>query len=117
VSLVINAAIAVAQAAIDAAEGALGIQSPSKVFEVRVGWQMAAGMAQGWERGIQALMPGTMGGLMPATAGIESGRTSYQANGGRGFIFNNYGRVDLHVDGEGNVDVNALMKKFRGSRI
>lgn len=41
------AAASAAKAALEAAKRALGIQSPSKLFEVEVGYQIGAGIAQG----------------------------------------------------------------------
>lgn len=42
-----EAAEEIAQAALSAAKSALGISSPSKVFEMQVGYQMSAGIAEG----------------------------------------------------------------------
>lgn len=70
---IMDAAIAAAQAALDAAKGFLGISSPSKVFEMQVGWQMAAGTARGWEHGLDRLMAPSFGGLTPAPVLASSG--------------------------------------------
>lgn len=82
-SWIVQAARNAAQAALDAAKGFLGIQSPSKVFEMQVGWQMAAGTAKGWERGLDRLIAPLLGGLMPtpALAGADNG---ISVSGGRG---------------------------------
>ena len=81
-SWIMDAAIAAAQAALDAAKGFLGIQSPSKVFEMQVGWQMAAGTALGWEKGLDRLFTPSFETLTPApvmasagAVGSSSGRT------------------------------------------
>lgn len=83
---IMDAAIEAAQAALDAAKGFLGIQSPSKVFEMQVGWQMAAGTALGWENGLDRLLPGTMGSLMPAPVSVSGGGVSMASNGRMGSI-------------------------------
>ena len=70
-SWIIDAARRAANAALQAAMGFLGIQSPSKVFEMQVGWQMAAGMAKGWTRGLGDMMPGTMQGVVPAVGSVS----------------------------------------------
>jgi hypothetical protein len=81
---IMDAAIAAAQAALDAAKGFLGIQSPSKVFEMQVGWQMAAGTARGWEQGLDRLLPGAMGGLAPAfVSDVGNGFGAVSSAGGR----------------------------------
>ncbi len=64
-----EAARTAAQAALDAAKGFLGIKSPSTVFETQVGWNMAAGVARGWERGLSTLLPAGTLNLQPAGAG------------------------------------------------
>lgn len=53
---------------LDVLQGALGIHSPSTVFEMQVGWQMAAGTALGWERGLDTLFDKTMNNLVPTPA-------------------------------------------------
>lgn len=71
--MMISAMRNIAAAALEAAKGFLGIRSPSKVFEMQVGWQMAAGTALGWERGLEALITPTLGNLSPTAAGANSG--------------------------------------------
>lgn len=44
-----DAAKSAAQAALDAAKGFLGIQSPSRLFQDQVGANMALGLVRGWE--------------------------------------------------------------------
>jgi len=78
---IMDAAIAAAQAALDAAKGFLGIQSPSKVFEMQVGWQMAAGTALGWEKGLDRLFTPSFEALTPAPAMASAGMVD--VNGGR----------------------------------
>lgn len=55
-SWIIDAARSAARAALNAAKGFLGIKSPSQVFEMQVGWQMAAGVAAGWENGLDRML-------------------------------------------------------------
>ncbi|WP_433787195.1 hypothetical protein ACQPX6_10250 [Actinomycetospora sp. CA-101289] len=50
-SMVVAAAVAVATAAIRAVKGALGIKSPSKVFDREIGQQAIAGLVQGLNAG------------------------------------------------------------------
>lgn len=47
---------------------------------------------------------------------ITGGRTQNAGSNG-GFVLQNYGRVDLHVDGNGNVDVNGLIRQLRGASL
>ncbi len=76
-TLIAAAAKSAAQAALDAAKGFLGIHSPSEVFELQVGFQMAAGVARGWERGLAALLPPSVAQLQPSPAAVstETGST------------------------------------------
>jgi len=84
VDWIVRAAQNVGQAALDAIRGFLGIHSPSTVFEMQVGWQMAAGTALGWENGLQRLLPGTMGSLAPAyVSDLGNGYGAVSAGGGR----------------------------------
>jgi hypothetical protein len=79
-----DAARRAAQTALSAAKKLLGIDSPSKVFEMEVGWQMGAGVARGWENSIAALqgnMQANLGGMVPAMAGA-SPAAGGQASGG-----------------------------------
>jgi len=68
IGVIVEAAQNAAEAALEAAKGFLGISSPSKLFEMQVGWQMAAGAAVGWQKGIGKLLPMTMPQLAPAMA-------------------------------------------------
>jgi hypothetical protein len=70
IALVAQTAKAVAEAALSAAMGFLGIDSPSKVFEMQVGWQMAAGTAKGWEQGLNKMLQPSLGLLTPAMATV-----------------------------------------------
>lgn len=84
ISLITTAANNAANAALEAAKGFLGIKSPSSVFEMQVGWQMAAGAAAGWEQGLQRLfMPAQ---LQPATidAPTRDFRVAAETAGGAG---------------------------------
>lgn len=69
-TVVINAAMSAARAALQAVQGFLGIRSPSKVFEMQVGWQMAAGTAEGWKRGLDNMLQPSFGLLTPTTAAV-----------------------------------------------
>lgn len=82
VDWIVRAAQNVGQAALDAIRGFLGIHSPSTVFEMQVGWQMAAGTALGWEKGLNQLFIPSFEALTPAPAmasagmvGLSGGRT------------------------------------------
>lgn len=77
-----------ANAALQAAKGFLGIRSPSRLFEMEVGWQMAAGTAQGWENGIGRLMPDSLSGVstsavLPSFSGLAGVSTATGGGGGR----------------------------------
>lgn len=52
---------------LDVLQGFLGIHSPSTVFEMEVGWQMAAGTVQGWTRGIRNMFSSTLDSLLPTS--------------------------------------------------
>lgn len=73
----------VGSALLDAIKGFLSIKSPSKRFEMEVGWQMAAGMALGWERGVGRLMPATVEGVSPSGPAF-AGLTAVSAETARG---------------------------------
>ena len=83
---IMDAAIAAAQAALDAAKGFLGISSPSKVFEMQVGWQMAAGTARGWEHGLDRLMAPSFGALTPAPVMASAGGGMAMGGGRTGSV-------------------------------
>lgn len=63
-----DAARDAAQAALDAAQGFLGIHSESKVFHAQVGYQMAAGTAGGFREGLAKLLQPNFGLLTPSFA-------------------------------------------------
>jgi hypothetical protein len=66
-----NTAVGVVRGALDAVKGFLGIQSPSKVFEMQVGLQMGLGIQRGFMASVGSLaadMQNIMGGLTPAMA-------------------------------------------------
>lgn len=67
-----DAAREAARAALTAAKNFLGIHSPSKVFEMQVGYQMAAGTVKGWESGLDNLLQPSFNNLIPATSSINS---------------------------------------------
>lgn len=72
ISVIVNSAKNAANAALQAAKGFLGIHSPSTLFEMQVGMQMAAGTAKGWEQGLNTMLQPSFGLLTPATAPIPS---------------------------------------------
>jgi len=79
-----EAAKSAANAALQAAKGFLGIQSPSKVFEMQVGYQMAAGTAAGWTNGLDKLLQPSFGMMVPATVPSVSVGGVGGASGGGG---------------------------------
>ena len=80
ISMIVDAAKNAAQAALQAAQGFLGIHSPSKVFEMQVGWQMAAGVASGWETGLDSML--SLNGLSPANIDLQPRGGSVSAETG-----------------------------------
>ena len=74
-SMVIKAAIRVAQAAARAAKAELGIASPSKVF-AGIGQDVAGGMAQGMERGTRMLADASRQ-MATSTMGISGGAPAF----------------------------------------
>ncbi len=67
-----EAAVKAAKAAAEAAKGFLGIESPSKLMEDEVGWNMGMGIKVGWENSLsdlQRAMQTSLGGLVPAASG------------------------------------------------
>lgn len=98
-----NAARTAAQAALDAAKGFLGIESPSKLFEVEVGFQMAAGVARGWEDGIDGMIPSTMGALTPSVAPANA---SIAGGVGGGMV------VNINVTSDGITDEKDIARKI-----
>lgn len=116
VSWIIDAARSVARAALQAAKGFLGIKSPSKVFEMQVGYQMAAGTAEGWKSGLDNLLQPTFGMLTPATAAITPNITvpSVGAGGGTGVGFGNDAIVALlqEIAEKTGIDYDKLARKL-----
>lgn len=75
VGILRDAAINAAKAALDAMKGFLGIQSPSKVMEKQVGFQMAAGIKKGLMSGLAGMSTSVTTGLsafVPAMAAAVS---------------------------------------------
>jgi len=70
ISWVKDAARRAAQAALDAAKGFLGIQSPSSVFEQEVGWQIGAGVEAGIDKSM-SLVKGALAGLPGMASGMQ----------------------------------------------
>lgn len=70
---IVDAAQSAASAALEAAQGFLGIRSPSKLFEDEIGANMALGMVKGWE-GILGSNPLTPA-LASATVDIQPSAT------------------------------------------
>jgi hypothetical protein len=85
-------------ATLEAIKGFLGIASPSRVMSDEIGWQMGAGVSEGWEESLArmaAAMPGTVGRLAPAAASVVNAGGSRvvsaggvnAAQGGAGMTF------------------------------
>lgn len=88
------AAANAAKSALDAAKSALGISSPSKLFKVEVGYNMAAGIAEGLRAG-QSLVDSALGVLTsPAKATAAIARPS--TNGGGSSTTNNSRTVNYN---------------------
>lgn len=68
IGMITDAARDAARAALDAAEGFLGIHSESKVFKMQVGYQMAAGTAGGFKEGLAKFLQPSFGLLTPSFA-------------------------------------------------
>jgi hypothetical protein len=88
ISWIKNAALAAANAALEAAKGFLGIQSPSKKMHDEVGVQMAAGTAEGYQEGLDQMMPNTLPSLSKSVSGAASRMSGMArgANAGNGGI-------------------------------
>ena len=97
ISFIKNAATNAANAALEAAKGFLGIHSPSTRMEDEVGWQMAAGVAQGWSGGLETMMPATMPALTDAASGAARNVSAPQ--GGRGGM-----TININLQASGVVD-------------
>jgi len=82
--MLIATAKKIGPAVLDAIKGFLSIHSPSKRFEMEVGWQMAAGTALGWQRGISRLMPTSLSGITGYASPSFAGLDSVAAGAGRG---------------------------------
>lgn len=88
--MLISIVMKVGGAMMEAIKGYMSIRSPSKRMEMEVGWQMAAGTALGWSRGIGTLMPASMDGLsgsavLPSFSGL-SGVAAETGRGGGGGV-------------------------------
>ena len=84
-SSVINSAVSVAQAAVEAVEEELGIHSPSRVF-AGIGKNMALGLAQGWENQIgriQKEISGSMSVSVMQNGGMSRTRGRDSSAGGQ----------------------------------
>jgi hypothetical protein len=86
-----NAIVAALQAALATARSALGIASPSKVFDELVGYQSGAGVAQGFERSIPmvtaaagSMAAASIAPVAAATAGPVGPRGLVAGSGGGG---------------------------------
>lgn len=73
IPMLIGIVKSVGSSVMDAFKGFWNMHSPSIRMEKEVGWQLAAGQARGYERGVNAMMPNVMSGpsamSMPAVAG------------------------------------------------
>lgn len=98
---IVNAVIAAVNMALAAARAALGIASPSKVFEEKIGAQMSAGMA----KGIVGAAP-----MVEGAVGMVSGR----AVGGVGSTTNNTNQsINITVNAAPGQDAQAVAVAVR----
>ncbi|MDL1909689.1 hypothetical protein FBQ81_03195 [Chloroflexi bacterium CFX6] len=109
-----DAAKRAANAALEAAKGFLGIESPSKVFEHEVGWEMGAGQISGYEKSLKSLMPATAAGFaMPsATAwgGAEmTGGGMFGSAAGGGTV------IHINMTSDGVTDERDVARKIAGA--
>lgn len=114
VGFITSAAQNAANAALQAAKGFLGIKSPSTRFKMEVGYQMAAGAALGWQQGLSNLLPGTMGGLMPAGAGAGLGTMrGALASGGRTVVvpltYQNHSLINVNDEYEAKAKLREIV--------
>lgn len=90
IPMLISIVKTVGSAVMDAFKGFFSIKSPSIKMEREIGWQLAAGQARGYERGVNAMMPTALTGPnMPSTP---------QPAGAAGMLGGGNGGVILHVD-------------------
>ena len=82
-------------------KGFFGIQSPSKLMKVQVGYQLAAGIADGLTMGAGALMPNSVGAVNDQLSGFGGGG---KARGGGGVV------VNINVNGNGGNDYELAKK-------
>ena len=89
--------------ALAAARAALGIASPSKVFEQQIGVQMSAGMAKG--------VLGGMGDVQAAVGAVSGGALGGVRGGGAATTTNNStGPITIQVNAAPGQDVNAIAR-------
>lgn len=119
ISWIIDAARSVARAALQAAKGFLGIKSPSKVFEMQVGWQMAKGTAEGWKQGLSNLLQPSFGLLTPATAAVTPNVSvpNVGMGGGVGGGFGNDAVIELlrEIANKDGIDYDKLARKLQNA--
>lgn len=111
---IIDAARDAAQAALDAAQGFLGIHSESKVFHAQVGYQMAAGTAGGFREGLAKLLQPNLGLLTPSFA--ASTPTVPGVSGGGSSVGNNNQRIIELLEQIANkqgIDESTLARNIR----
>lgn len=95
VKFVIDSAQAIGQAILDVFKGFFGIQSPSKLMKMQVGYQLSAGIAEGIGAGADA--------LLPAGVNAVNGKLgSFGAAGGRGGLGGVV--INVNVNGSGMND-------------
>lgn len=101
VGMITDAARAAAQAALDAAKGLLGIESPSKVAALQVGTPFVQGVAQGLEnlnplRGaLNGLSSTLVSGALPSSAGPRGAARPALAGGGGATIVFQAGAIQI----------------------
>lgn len=113
-----EAAEEIAQAALSAAKSALGISSPSKVFEMQVGAQIGAGMVAGIMAGVSqvgaagaalagAALTGATGGGMGGM--LTAGVPAVAAGGSASQTTNTVGAINVYPDR--GMDEDKLVRK------
>lgn len=111
-SSVVDAIVGVANSALKAAEGALGIHSPSTVFRDEIGRRMPQGMAQGIDDGSKDVAASTNSMAQRATqAGMIAGQTlvnSSSANNNRTLTIGS-----INVAGGAGADGGATARNIR----
>ncbi len=101
IGFITEAARSAASAALEAAKGFLGIQSPSKLFEDQIGANMALGMVKGWE-GIL--------GSNPLTPALASATVSVQPSAMPSVGFNAQASAQNDASGNSNDELARILR-------